>query len=236
MSFDHDRIDAQPRANHLPCGTNATLEQPISKDGTPEKGVRYAVPARCGRAVRVNAGETIRIINTHGTQVCDTWAFKADNVDEFISMEHARPGIDRLIPRVGDALMSNRRRPLMTMTADSSPGIHDTLMAACDLYRYINLGVRDYHDNCADNLRMAMQAIGAPVGEVPQPFNVWMNIPVQPDMSVRWEAPVAGAGDYVDLRAEMDCIVAMSACPQDMIPINGEACTPVELHFEVHSR
>ena len=35
------------------------------------------------------------------------------------------------------------------------------------------------------------------------------------------------------LRAELDCIVAMSACPQDILPINGEAGKPTEAHFEV---
>jgi uncharacterized protein YcgI (DUF1989 family) len=31
----------------------------------------------------------------------------------------------------------------------------------------------------------------------------------------------------------MDCVVAFSACPQDMIPINGTSKQPTEAHFEV---
>jgi uncharacterized protein YcgI (DUF1989 family) len=31
----------------------------------------------------------------------------------------------------------------------------------------------------------------------------------------------------------MDLIAVMSACPEDLVPINGEVCTPVELDFEV---
>jgi uncharacterized protein len=235
MTFDHARIATMPRSNREPCGTNHTLTNPISADGTPEIGQRYAVEARGGRAVRLKQGQTIRIINTHGNQVCDTWAFSTDNLDEFMSWEHGRAWINGLVPRVGDPLMSNRRRPIMTLMADTSPGVHDTLMAACDLYRYMTLGVADYHDNCADNLRLAMRAIGLDVPEVPQPLNLWMNIPVDAQMQVEWCAPVSHPGDYVDLRAEMDCIVAMSACPQDLIPINGEACMPVEVHFEVHA-
>jgi len=37
----------------------------------------------------------------------------------------------------------------------------------------------------------------------------------------------------VALRAEMDCVVAFSACPQDLLPINGLAMRPTEAHFEV---
>jgi uncharacterized protein YcgI (DUF1989 family) len=37
----------------------------------------------------------------------------------------------------------------------------------------------------------------------------------------------------VTLRAVLDCIVVMSTCPQDMIPINGAACTPTEVHYRL---
>ena len=36
------------------------------------------IPAGHGLAVRVAAVEAVAIINTHGTQVVDTWAFRAD--------------------------------------------------------------------------------------------------------------------------------------------------------------
>ncbi|MEI2415091.1 urea carboxylase-associated family protein [Orrella sp. JC864] len=219
--------------NGEPVGVNATVHEPISADGVPELGRRYEVPARQGRAVRLARGQVIRIINTHGSQVCDTWAFKADDLSEFMSMEHARAYIDRIIPKPGDPLATNRRRPIMTLLQDTSPGVHDTLMAACDAYRYRNLGVQHYHDNCADNMRLALKAIGLRSREVPQPLNLWMNIPVGADHGVQWLAPVSKAGDYVTLRAEMDCVVVMSACPQDIIPINDNR--PVEVHFVVEA-
>lgn len=220
-----------PASNAEPCGLNATVREPISADGTPEIGRVYQVPARMGRAVRVAKGQTIEIVNTHGTQVCDTWAFNDQNMAEFLSWEHARAGIDKVIPVVGDALLTNRRRPILTLTLDTSPGVHDTLIAACDLFRYIALGCTEYHDSCADNLRLALMAIGRSTPEVPQPFNLWMNIPVAQDWRIQWLPPVAKAGDQVRLRAEMDVIVVMSACPQDRIPINN--LNPVDVHFRV---
>ena len=174
-----------------------------------------------------------RSINTHGTQVCDLWAFNAGNLSEYLSWEHTRGGINRIAPKVGDTLLTNRRRPILTLSGDTSPGVHDTLIAACDLFRYVGLGVQVYHDNCSDNLRMALSAIGERATEVPQPFNIWMNIPVRPDGSIDWLPTVSKPGDRVELRAEMDCIVVMSACPQDMVPINGPDMRPVDLHFVV---
>ena len=228
-------IHDNPGDNVTPCGCNASLTSAISPDGTPELGRRYTVAARQGRAVRLAKGEKIRIVNSHGTQVCDTWAFSAANRAEFLSWPHARAWIDRVLPKPGDPLVTNRRRPILTLLEDSSPGVHDTLIAACDLFRYLTLGVEGYHDNCADNLRLAMMAIGLTVPEVPQPLNLWMNIPVGDDWGIGWKPPVSQPGDHVLLRAEMDCIVVMSACPQDIIPINGENKTPVEVEFQVES-
>lgn len=229
-SHHHDHHE-----NSSPDGVNPTLGNPISPDGTPEIGRAYVVPARQGRAVRLSAGQTIVVTNLHGTQVCDTWAFNAANRAEYLSWPHARAWIDRAIPVVGNPLVTNRRRPILTMTEDSSPGVHDTLIAACDLYRYRTLGVSGYHDNCADNLRLALMAIGLTIMDVPQPFNLWMNTPVGADGRITWNPPVSRAGDVVMLRAEMDCIVAMSACPQDIVPINGVNRTPVEVAFEVRA-
>jgi hypothetical protein len=225
----HDR----PADNGTPLGEYATLRDPIAPDGRPEAGRRYTVPAREGRAVRLSRGQVITVINTYGTQVCDLWAFNASNLNEYLSWEHARGGISRIVPKVGDKLLTNRRRPILTLTEDTSPGVHDTLIAACDLFRYIGLGLEGYHDNCSDNLRMALMAIGARTTEVPQPFNIWMNIPVGPDGAIDWLPTVSQPGDQVALRAEMDCIVVMSACPQDRVPINGPEMKPVELQFEV---
>lgn len=191
------------------------------------------IPPRRGRAQRLVQGQTLRIINTHGSQVVDFWAFSAEDPLEFLSMEHLRASLGRIFPKAGDALVTNRRRPILTLTQDTSPGVHDTLIAACDSHRYAGLGCRDYHENCTDNLHAAMRAIGQRAPECPSPLNLWMNIPVDATGNVAFEAPVSKPGDYVDMRAEMDCIAVMSACPQDMLPINGEACTPAEAHYKL---
>lgn len=189
------------------------------------------LPARSGRAVRLAAGEAIRIVNTHGTQVVDFWAFRDGDLGECLSMEHLRATLGRISPRAGDALVTNRRRPILDLEADSSPGIHDTLIAACDSYRYGLLGCTEYHDNCTDNLFAAMAVLGLEPPECPSPLNLWMNIPVAPDGTTQWGEPVSAPGDHVVLRARMDCIVALSACPQDMLPINGRGMAPTEAHY-----
>ena len=191
------------------------------------------IPARRGKATRLRRGQSIRIVNTHGAQVVDTWAFTADLLTEFMSMEHTRATLTRLRPKVGDGLYTYRRRKILTMTGDTSRGDHDTLIAACDCERYILLGVTEYHDNCTDNLFAAMQALGLTPPECPSPLNLFMNIPWTSDGKLSFEPPTTRPGDAVTLRAELDCIVAMSACPQDILPINGRTGTTTEAHYEI---
>ncbi|KAI9004325.1 hypothetical protein DFJ74DRAFT_646956 [Hyaloraphidium curvatum] len=196
-------------------------------------GELEVLPARRGRAVRLRAGQALRVVNTHGSQVVDTFAFNADDTSEFMSMEHLRASLAAIFPGKGDALVTNRRRPILRLEEDTSPGRHDTLIAACDVHRYALLGCKDYHDNCTDNLRAAMDSLGLSCPEVPAPLNLFMNIPVGPDGRIEWGTPLSRPGDYVVLRAAMDCVVALSACPQDMIPVNGANCTPTEAHYEI---
>ena len=98
------------------------------------------IPARRGTAVHITKGQSVKVINTHGEQVVDTWAFNTDDVNEFMSMEATRATLLKMRPAVGDSLYTNRRRAILTVVEDTSPGVHDMLMAACDNARYGLLG------------------------------------------------------------------------------------------------
>jgi uncharacterized protein YcgI (DUF1989 family) len=194
---------------------------------------RLTIPARRGKAARLRAGQKAKVINTHGQQVVDTWAFVADDIKEFMSMVHSRAYWEHLRPKVGDCLYSNHRRPILKLTEDTTSGIHDTLIAACDIYRYQLLGCKEYHNNCTDNLAASLRELGLSPPETPSPLNLFMNIPWTAEGALAFEAPPAMPGGYVLFEALLDCVIACSACPQDMIPINGAACTPVEAHLEI---
>lgn len=247
------------------------------------------VPARRGAATIVKQGQKIKIINTHGNQVVDTWALAlpslnlhatsskvegplfpnatsdspskysstanaAASIPEYMSMCHCRASLLKVTPAVGDVMVSQKRHPMVKLVEDTSPGVHDTLIAACDRWRYSELGVTGYHESCTDNFWDAVHALstsssisgeqkeslealhGQLGGKVPDPFNLFMNIPITQEGSgakrgVSFEAPVTKAGDYVILEAQRDIVVVMSACPQDVLTINGK--NPVDAHFQV---
>ena len=195
--------------------------------------MRLTVPARKSIAIELDQGQSVRVINTYGSQVVDTWAFSRADPKEFMSMEHSRSHMGRISPAVGSSLMTNRRRPALTMTEDTSGGVHDTLLSACDRYRYELLGYEGLHDNCTDNLHKALGEKGLSIAVTPSPLNLFENVPPQADGSIAIEPPVSTPGSYVTLRAEMDLVVVFSACPQDMAPTNGPDMTPTDAEVEI---
>jgi uncharacterized protein len=192
--------------------------------------VRQLIPARQAVAVRVARGAALRVINTHGQQVVDAWAFADER--EWMSMEHSRLHMGRVNPRVGDTFVTNARRPVLTLVQDTSGGVHDTLLAACDRYRYELLGAPG-HDNCTDNLAAALAAAGLDVGWTPSPLNLFENARPGADGTIAIAPPVSTPGSSVLLRAELDVLVVLSACPQDLAPTNGAG--PADAHYELAS-
>jgi uncharacterized protein YcgI (DUF1989 family) len=189
------------------------------------------IPAGRGAAVALAAGEALRLINTFGSQVVDTWALNREDISEYLSVEHTRRMLFDLFPGKGDRLFSNRRTPMLLIEEDSSGVRHDMLLACCDSWLYRHYGCAEGHANCRDNFLAALAAIGIAASHVPNPLNLWMNIPVSENRKIALEPPASKPGDLVVLRALIDCILVFSACPMDVTPINGPDRTPKPVHY-----
>lgn len=179
------------------------------------------IPGARAKAFYLKSGEQIRIVNLEGSQVVDAWAFCTTDPEEFMSNEHTRSCLQKLIPAVGDALYSNRRRPILSITEDTSAGIHDLLISACDTNRYRLLGCDDYHRNCADNLREAMAEHNLTPPEIPSPFNIFQNVSIGDNGELSIQPPLVAAGEGISLLAELDIVLVLSCCPMDIALTNG---------------
>jgi uncharacterized protein YcgI (DUF1989 family) len=187
------------------------------------------IPARAGRGLKLKAGERIRVIDVEGQQCADLFAFNANDVSEYASAEHTRPGINRLFPRPGENFLTNLRRPILFFEQDNSPGVHDMLVAACDPARFSGLGVEGWHASCQENLEQVMAEFGYEHIEIPQPINLFTNIAIKEDHELEWHPAITEPGDDVMMRAEMDCYVVVSSCPQDIVEINARRPGPLLL-------
>jgi len=179
------------------------------------------IPGARSKAFQLKRDELVRIVNLEGSQVVDAWAFEAQQFEEFMSTEHTRSCLEKLIPGVGDALYSNRRRPILRIIEDTSPGVHDLLLSACDHDRYRLLGVTGYHRNCADNLREALAELDVIPPEIPSPFNIFENVCIGENGELSIQPPAVAAGESITLRAEFDLILVLSCCPMDIALTNG---------------
>ena len=190
---------------------------------------RHRVPARTGLAIDVDAGQRVTVVDVDGGQVGDLFAFNRDDMTEYLSASHTRAFNSALFPSVGQSFMSSRRRPMLQVLADTSPGYHDLLIAACDPARYEQLGVVGWHASCAENLTTALMERGLRSTHLPQPFNVFMRTPPEPDGSISWRLAESKAGDRFEMEAMLDLVVVLSACPSELAGINAGELSDLEL-------
>jgi len=186
-----------------------------------DKNEQFTIEGAGSGGVKLETGESFQIVNIEGSQVVDLWAFVQPDTKEFLSTEHTRSCLQKLIPEVGDNLYSNRRRPILKIIEDTSPGVHDMLLSACDIQRYELLGHVGYHKNCADNLTNSAKEFGHQLSDVPSPFNIFERVEINQNGQLAIEPPLVEAGQFITLKAEVALLVIMSACPMDIALTNG---------------
>lgn len=189
------------------------------------------VSAGHAAVVRVSTGTRFSVVDVEGGQVGDLFVFSDADRTESASASHTRSIIAKLFPRPGDTIYSNRRRPMLLLEEDISPGRHDTLYAACDPRRYEMLGVTEPHRSCAMNLAEAMEPYGGLLAPTPQPFNVFMEVEVDSNGELSVRPASSQRGDHLVFLALMDCFVVLSSCPMDIKEISTGGITPLSIRI-----
>lgn len=190
---------------------------------------RQLIPAASGAGLRLARGEHLRIIDIEGGQTGDLMAFSPDG-RERLSNGRSFDYNGKIYLSTGSVLWSDRSSPMLTIVEDGV-GRHDFLYSSCSLEMYrLQYGVTGYHANCHDNLLTALRNLGIHPDSLPTAFNFFMSANVHPDGRLEIVTPVCRAGDSMVLRAEMDLIVALSACPASTC--NGGS-PPRPLAFEI---
>lgn len=193
------------------------------------------VPGSEGRAIEVQAGEFLSIIDLEGQQVADFVAIQSDDPRKYVSVHQTRSAPRRWQLQVGDVLVNNDREPVFEIVRDDV-GVHDLFFCACSPSLYLQrFGLED-HRSCRMNLFEALQPHGvADPLDVPDPINIFMDTPPQPDGSFEFKPAPSKPGDRIVLRCLIDSVVAVSACPMDLSPINGGASTSLKLEVSAEA-
>ncbi len=187
------------------------------------------IPAGDGHAFEAARGTRFRVIDLEGKQVSDLVAFLARDKTERSSPANTRKLNGTLAITTGGVIYSTRCRPLLTITADSV-GEHDLLFSSCSEYDYrVRFGLTTPHNNCLGILTRVLAPHGLAEHEIPDPFNIFQRTAIGADRRIETLEPLSRAGDFIEFRAEEDCLVALTACPQDQNACNGWKITDIKL-------
>jgi uncharacterized protein YcgI (DUF1989 family) len=196
----------------------------------PENFVQnYHLEPQAGVGFKVQQGQVIRVIDVDGEQVSDLVCFADSESKEYLSSARSIDYAERLHLSTGDVLYSNLSNQMLTIIADRV-GKHDFLFAPCSQEMFqISYGITEPHPNCLDNLAMNLQPFGIQAFQIPTAFNIFMNATITERGEIIINPPVSQPGDYIDMRAEMDLIVAITACSAGKC--NNYHCTPIEVEI-----
>jgi urea carboxylase-associated protein 1 len=188
------------------------------------------LPARAPWSGMVPAGDTLRIVDLEGNQAVDFLAYVAADTAERYDAQATIAAQRSLFLRTGSVLRTNEGNPLLTIV-DSTCAYHDTIGGACspesNTLRY---GHHTRHQHaCVDNFLAALAPWGMGKRDIVSNVNWFMNVPVEEDGTLGIVDGISAPGLFVELRAEVDTLVAISNCPQVNNPCNGFNPTPVQL-------
>ena len=165
--------------------------------------------------IELAVGDTLRIEQTTGGQCVDLIAWGAGDRRERFSpaITRSREGGS---PGIGASLWSAwpRERALLEIIADAAPG-HDLLHPACTSGEYERIGVRG-EPSCASVQSAAAATWDLGPDLLPDPFNLWFRSTLSASGEIDWQPTQTNAGDHLEVRALVDCLVVVNPCVDDV--------------------
>jgi len=190
---------------------------------------RFRIEPQTGAAFTIKQGQKIRIIDVEGEQVADLYCLNKEEIEENLSSGHTTDYNGKLYLSKGDVLYSNRSNPMFTIVADQV-GKHIMLFAPCSQVMFEkSYGVTEAHPNCLDNLVNNLKGYGIQASQITIPINIFMNIEIDREGEIKIHPPMSKAGEYIELRAEMDMVVGVTACSAGLC--NNFKWTPIDVEF-----
>lgn len=181
----------------------------------------------------VRKGERLRVVDVEGGQVGDFVALQLNDQTEYLDCTYTNWANLGWRWKEGATIFTNHMNRMWVITDDKT-GVHFTGGGFCSNdARRLFINPNDTTKGCRDCLEdvFAENNIAPHFLQSTSCFNLFMNVEYLPDGSWSAKPPVTKAGDYIELRAEMDIFWALSAC---VLP-SANRGNPSPLRIETYS-
>lgn len=196
-------------------------------DGGPSR-----IAPQSGVAFKLRRSEILRITDPYGEQVADLFAFKDGESTCSLSSGRSIDYASKIFLTTGDVLYSNDSRRMFTILEDKV-GRHDFLLTPCSQEMFeILYHHQGHHPSCFENLHRSFAEFGITPDQIGTTFNIFMNVGVDPEGTVSVNTPKSKPGDYIELRADMDMVCALTSCSAEKS--NNGSFKPID--FEIITR
>jgi uncharacterized protein len=190
------------------------------------------IPKNSGRAYVVRKGQRLRIA---GKSIVDFVAFNLDDLAERFDQARTKTNQVKIFISTGDVLFSKRNNPMLTIVEDTFiEGRHDLQKGMCSRKRFemvaqgkskrvfaegVDINPKAPQEipdhGCFENLSEALQDWKIAPDDIPSPFNIFQCMRIDPETGIMYDTMIRPKEEaHIDFRAEMDCLVAASACPE----------------------
>jgi len=190
------------------------------------------VAKNSGAAFEVKRGQRLRIA---GRSIVDFVAFNLHDLTERFDQARTKTNQVKIFISAGDVLYSKRNNAMLTIVEDTfKEGRHDLQKGMCSRKRFemvahgqskrvfaegVDINPKTIEEipdhGCWENLSAALKPWNILPDDVPSPFNIFQCMRIDPETGIMYDTMIRPKDEaYVDFRAEMDLLVAASACPE----------------------
>jgi len=187
------------------------------------------IKKQSGVAFHLKKNQILKVIDPKGEQVSDMVLFNAKDIKEKISSGKTFDFEETILLTKNNFLWSNRSNKMMEILEDTN-GRNDFLLAPCSSETFTNMyNNSDYHPSCFENLHTNLKNFDILPDDIPNAFNIFMNVQFDEMGKLSVKPPTSQANDYVIFKALMDVIVGLTACSAENS--NNGSFKPI--HFEI---
>jgi uncharacterized protein YcgI (DUF1989 family) len=196
------------------------------------------IPGKHTSVFSIKSGQYLRVIDVVGAQTTDFICFNKDELREKI--DPLRTLIhNNFTTRItkGDKINSNIGGIMFEIIEDTC-GVHDLFFTECDVgvyrdfFKYRTNAPSGEYDGCFESFAAALKEYGITKYDIPATWNIFMHTEFNPETKrYSIELPTSKAGDFVELKAMMNLLVAINVCPCDVTPCDGGKATPIKVQI-----